>query len=657
MTTLRIYVGATVVVALLTAGAVFGGPVDGPGITLTAPVIALSTAAVLAGFFPLVILRRDGNEDVETTHAFLLAVLLIAGPATAVAAQAVTVLVVTVGRRRPFIKSVFNVAQMTASAAAASAVLAALVAVPVLGDGSGLTVGETAAFMAAALVYQLVNDLAVIAVCALAEGRSFVRFMTQEFRMTWFTAAVSATAPLAAAGALVGFWLVPVLVAPLWAFRHSMKLAQANFEQARCDALTGLPNAVALREALDEAVDHRGTAVTMVDLDGFKDVNDALSHQTGDILLRAVAERLSACTASSGQVFRLQGDEFVTLLDSACPHDALVYAEGLAQAFQEPFLAGGLDLEVGLSAGVAVAARGECTTDELLRRTDVAMYEAKRNRTGAALYEPSADGGEEVRQVILADLRRALTAGDLEVHYQPQVSLRTGAVMSLEALVRLRRADGTLVPPDAFISQAEHSGLILPLTLHVLGTALADCRRWIDELGYQGRVGVNLSARTLHYRSLVSDVGQALADAGVDPGRLELEITESGLMSDPAGAHRTLSALHALGVDILIDDFGTGYSSLAYLGRLPVDGVKIDRSFVAGMTDSHTDAVIVRSTIDLGHNLGLRVVAEGVEDEATRACLAGLECDVGQGWLWSKAVPAAEVSRLFGLVDSVPFAA
>ena len=640
MDLLRCYVAA---VTALGAAAAAWVVLEHPDVTITVAVVALGLATVVAELRPVAIVRRDGNEEIEVSHAFVLAVLLIAGPAAAVLTQMASSTITNVATRRPLIKGLFNVGQKSGAAALAAMAFVALAPGHALSLGNGLTSGEIGAFIVAALVFQLINDTAVTIVCALAEHRPVLDFVREDLRPFAFNAAVSLTAPLAAVGALAGAWLVPIMVAPLWALHSAAKLNVEVFAQTRRDALTGLPNAVALREALEAIPEHQSVAIAMIDLDGFKEVNDTLGHRTGDLLLRAVAERLALETREQGRVFRLQGDEFVTVLDDATAEEALLHAEGLLHAFQVPFMAETLELDIGLSVGVALSGRGECDTDDLLRRADVAMYQAKSNRNGFALYNPGTDTGDRARQVISADLRRALEHGELEVNYQPQISLRTGRIESVEALVRWRRQDGVLVPPNDFIPQAERTGVILPLTLHVLSTALADCRRWTDEHGYSGRVGINLSARTLHHPRLIGDVRVALEAAGLPAERLEVEITESALMADPEGARRTLSALHELGIEILIDDFGTGYSSLAYLGNLPADGIKIDRSFVAGMAD-HKDAVIVQTTLDLGRNLGLRVVAEGVEDEATRDRLAALDCDLAQGWLWSPAVPASELA-------------
>ena len=633
---LRAYVCAVVLVALATAGGVVA---HAPDVDMTAAVLALGLAALVSQFFPVVIVRGDGNEDVDSSHAFILGVLLVAGPATAVLVQLVAAVTVNAGRRRPLLKSVFNVAQMTGATAAAGWVYVTIAGAHTMADGFGAP--EGAAFLVAALTYQALNEGSVSIVCALADGRPVRGVLVEGRSLTAFNAAVSMTAPVAAAASLTAAWLVPALLVPLWALRRAGAAALAGQREARTDGLTGLPNALALREAIEEA--DRSLVVALVDLDGFKDINDSLGHQAGDTLIHAVGERLVRETAGRGRVYRLQGDEFVTLLDSDDVEDALHYAAELTEAFTEPFVSAELELDIGLSAGIARAGRSECSTDELLRRADVAMYEAKRNRLGFALYRRDAERDERSRQVISADLRRALRAGEIEVHYQPQYSLADGHLGSVEALVRWRREDGALVGPAAFIPQAERTRVMMPLTVHVLRTSMADCRRWFDDHGYMGRVAINVSARTLHHPSLVADVAAALHESGMDAHRLEIEITESALMVDPEGARRTLVALRALGVAILIDDFGTGYSSLAYLRRLPVDGVKVDRSFVAGMATEHADMVIVQSTLDLAHNLGLRTIAEGVEDATTRDELIALGCDLAQGWLWHPALPAEAI--------------
>jgi predicted signal transduction protein with EAL and GGDEF domain len=337
-------------------------------------------------------------------------------------------------------------------------------------------------------------------------------------------------------------------------------------------------------------------------------------------------------------LYRLEGDEFGVL----AAHDAsraLELATRLVHAFQAPLAVGGLSLELGLAVGVAVAGEDADTIEELLRRADVALAAAKDDHSGVALYAPDRDRFSRRRLALMGDLRRAIADGEVRPYFQPQVDLRTGVVTGAEALVRWTRPDGSMVPPLDFIPSAERSGLIKPLTVHVLAGALDAQQRWAAN-GTNIRMAVNLSARSLLDPDLVGDVEQALELAGAAAAGLELEVTESAIMAEPDRARRTLQRLDELGVRLAIDDFGTGHSSLAYLSRLPVHVVKIDRSFVLRLHDDPAAELIVRMTVDLGHSLGLTVVAEGIEDDDTRRRVRDLGCDVAQGFLWSPAVPA-----------------
>jgi EAL domain-containing protein (putative c-di-GMP-specific phosphodiesterase class I) len=281
------------------------------------------------------------------------------------------------------------------------------------------------------------------------------------------------------------------------------------------------------------------------------------------------------------------------------------------------------------------------SVEELLRRADVATYTAKGSPTGFAVYRPERDHFSRRRLALAGDLRRAIADGELQPYFQPQVDLHTGSVVGAEALVRWVRHDGSTIPPQDFIASAERNGAIKPLTQSVLTAALAAREQWVAD-GLPVRMAVNLSARSLLDPELVADVRRSLAAAGTAPGCLELEVTESAIMADPDRARRTLERLGDLGIRIAIDDFGTGYSSLAYLSRLPVDTVKVDRSFIRNLGTDPAAEMIVRTTVDLGHNLGLAVVAEGIEDAATCVVLRDLGCETGQGFLWSPAVPAGD---------------
>ena len=416
--------------------------------------------------------------------------------------------------------------------------------------------------------------------------------------------------------------------------------------EALHDSLTGLPNRSLFIQAADTASrSGRMAAVMLMDLDRFKEVNDTLGHHNGDLLLREVSRRLAMVVRRGDTVARLGGDEFAVLLPNlSTVQEAVHTAERLADAVREPVTVDELSLEIGVSIGIAVAPEHGGDASTLLQRADVAMYEAKGARQSVALYSAERDTYSPKRLALAAELRQALDQGDILVYHQPKADLATGRVVGTEALVRWRHPEHGLLGPDEFIPVAEHTGIIAGLTTHVLREALAQCREWNDA-GHELSVAVNLSVRSLLDIELPSQVQMLLERAGVAPHRLTLEITESGVMADPTRTMNVLDRLHAVGVKLSVDDFGTGYSSLSYLQRLPVDEVKVDRSFVYRMASDSNDAAIVRSIIDLGHTLNLTTVAEGVEDQISWDRLRAIGCDVAQGYHLSKPVPAAEVTR------------
>ncbi len=402
--------------------------------------------------------------------------------------------------------------------------------------------------------------------------------------------------------------------------------------QSTHDSLTGLPNRVLFHQLLNAAIERGASgAVLLMDLDRFKEVNDTLGHQNGDRLLQQVASRLAETDTGSGGVARLGGDEFSLLLPTAELVDAVGAADALLAAFAKPFVVQGVSVPVETSVGLALFPAHGRDADTILRRADVAMYQAKASHSRYVIYEQQHDPYSEARLALLGELRRAIETSELTVLYQPQADARTGAVASVEALVRWHHPQRGELLPDEFIPLAEHSDLIHPLTRFVLGCAIAQVAAW-QRAGVTVRVSVNLSARNLHDATLADDIAGLLSQHGVAPVQLELEITETSLESDPADSDVLLGRLHDMGVAIAIDDFGTGYSAFSYLQRLPVDEIKIDRSFVMRMEHDRHQQQIVRSTIQLGHNLGLRVVAEGVESAVVQRRLARLGCDLVQGY-------------------------
>jgi diguanylate cyclase (GGDEF)-like protein len=402
--------------------------------------------------------------------------------------------------------------------------------------------------------------------------------------------------------------------------------------QALHDALTGLPNRALLHRRAER--DLRGddpAAMLLIDLDRFKEVNDTLGHDYGDALLVEVAERLAGALRRGDTLARLGGDEFAVLVAGAPDREAVIeLATRLQDALRRPFALRGVAVELEASIGVALYPEHGTTLGRLLQRADVAMYDAKRGRRGVATYTAERDPYSADRLGLLAELRSAIERDELVLHYQPKVSLETGELVGVEALVRWQHPVRGLLGPDAFIPLAERTSAVADLTRWVVDRALADCR------ALDLPVAVNLAAANIVDVTLPAAIGAALERHDVPADRLVCEISEHTVMADPVRASDVLDGLRALGVGLSLDDFGTGHSSLTYLKRLPLDEVKIDRSFVAGMTDDENDAVIVRSTIDLARNLGLRVVAEGVETAEIMDALAELRCDVAQGYFISR---------------------
>ncbi|KJK35435.1 phosphodiesterase [Streptomyces variegatus] len=455
-------------------------------------------------------------------------------------------------------------------------------------------------------------------------------------------------APLVCVVAVAKPILLPLFAIPLIALDSTLWIARARAEEQLRDPLTGLPNRQWLLEriwtALDDAerIDARA-ALMLIDLDRFRSVNDTLGHLAGDRLLLQIADRLRVALPRGAEAARLGGDEFAVLLPVAdSTTSATRIARNLVAALSSPLDLDGLTLVLEASAGVAVFPDHALDAEGLLRRADVAMYQAKRDRTGVEVYESKRDSNTPDRLGLLGDLRRALDAHEVHLHYQPKVRF-DGQVAGLEALVRWVHPERGKVPPDEFIAIAESSGLMPHLTEYVLETALGQVALWRSQ-GLFVPVAVNVSPRDVHTPGFAGSVAARLARHGVPAGALQLEITEHVLLEDPQRAADTLNQLTAHGVKMSLDDFGTGYSSLVHLRRLPVSELKIDRSFVARLAVDTEDAEIVRCTVDLAHSLGLLVVAEGVEDDETWERLRDLGCDAVQGWLVAAAMPPEETT-------------
>ncbi|MEP7018988.1 MAG: EAL domain-containing protein [Actinomycetota bacterium] len=411
------------------------------------------------------------------------------------------------------------------------------------------------------------------------------------------------------------------------------------------DPLTGLPNRTLLNDRIEQALcadlrEGTRTGLLLLDLDRFKQINDTFGHHHGDEVLIQVGPRLAGVLRDVDTVARLAGDEFVVLLPNIeSIGDATTVAAKLRAALERPFHVEGIDLDVEVSIGAVLSGDHGRDAPTLMMRADIAMYTAKTQNLGVGVYDPAVDSHSPAKFALFGDLRRALERGELILHYQPQVNISTGEVVGVEALVRWQHPERGLVFPDEFIPFTEYTGLIGSLTRHVLDTALAQARVWSD-LGRALPISVNLSARNLLDEGLPDLVAELLATHGVHAGLLVLEVTESAIMTEPARAQRLLQQLSALGIRISIDDFGAGFTSLGQLKNLPINELKIDRSFVMTMIEDPGNALIVRSIIELGHNLGFTLVAEGVETEQILTALAGLGCDVAQGHHLSRSLSA-----------------
>jgi diguanylate cyclase (GGDEF)-like protein len=615
------------------------------------PVLALLVALVVLGEARPVLSRRE-TDGASLGLAFATALYAVDCWQDAVLAQGLAMLVAELGRRHAWNRVAFNVTQQTVSYAVGGLLFTLLTTRhgQYATTGNVLAPARVSALIGTAAVVVVVNHVLVWLCVSALRGVPFMLQLRRDgWRQTRSSAAMVCLAPLVVGLTMHHAWLLLCLLPAIYVVHGSTAERWEREWESKHDLLTGLPNGRQLRaegdRALEEAARTRGeVAVLLLDLDRFKDVNDTLGHLIGDQLLRVVASRLSACVGSQGTLARWSGDEFVVLL----PHvrsdqDALAAARRIAECFTIPFQLEAYTLDLECSIGVAEYPRDADDFEQLLQRADVAMYQAKRSRSGISGYEAGRDQNTPDRLALLGDLRRALAGGELQLHYQPKVSFTGGQVVGFEGLVRWNHATRGPVNPEEFVQLAEQTGLMSTLTSYVVERALAQAAVWWRS-GLSVPVAVNVSMRDIHAPNFVNSIQEGLAKHGVPAAALQLEITERVLLQDPQRAKATLEKLDALGVNLSLDDFGTGYSSLVLLRSVPVREIKIDKSFVARLAHDAEDAAIVRSTVDLAHSLGLKVVAEGVEDDVTWQRLAELGCDIAQGWLLAKALPAHEAT-------------
>jgi diguanylate cyclase (GGDEF)-like protein len=616
--------------------------------TLPTAYWVMGVLAVAVDARPYVVAGRRASSVILPSICFTFAIALAWGLVPALAVQLAAVTLAGMRMRHPVRRTV-HLAVQHAVALAAVAAVAALVALrigPQPGwDDALLTVAAASAWIAARY------GLAALVARWASEGRA--RRPRRHGAEVLATAALLLLGPVVLATAQVGLAFVPLVLLALHAV-HRMVRSAGEFERAsRVDALTGLPNRRALHASVTERGrgPHRGErplALLLLDIDRFRTVNEALGHSLGDRLLVEVAHRLTDVVPAHDLVVRLGGDEFAVLATRVDGAPAARRIAGhLAEALNRPFALDGMPVDVTASIGIALRTERGGDGAELLREAEAAMYDAKQRGDQVAVYGPDAAHHSPDRLALLADLRRVLREDDpddgIMLFYQPQIAIATGEVVGVEALLRWRHPDRGMVGPEELIRVAEPTPVMRLLTGRVLHDVIAQLAAWQDA-GRSLRASVNVSVRDLHSTHLADRVDALLHEYAVPADLLQLEITESALMADPHRVLNTITRLDRMGIAISLDDFGTGYSSLQHLRRLPLAEVKIDRSFVLGMAADRGDAAIVRSVIDLAEALGLRAVAEGVEDERTWRLLAAAGCHAAQGWFHARPMPAPDLA-------------
>ena len=636
--------------AAVAVGVLTGSDLSVPQADLAA-CVALAVMVFLGELRPIEIARGDTKDEITISTGFALALSLVAGLWPAMLVMCASVVTEDLRMGKAPLKCAYNAAQYALSLSLSALVFAALTGQPVLAQPSELDLpGELPAALAAGAAFWLANAVLTGTVTALALREPVLHRLVSDLRFQIATDGLLLTfAPVIAVSVQLTVWLLPLLVLPMGAIYVSADLARRREGEALHDGLTGLPNRSLFGLRVERVCGQvssgprRTAAVMLLDLDHFKEINDTLGHHVGDQLLRAVAERLTGSLRPGDTVARLGGDEFAVLaLDVEGGQSALAVGRRILDALAEPFTIDNVRLDVEGSLGIALHPDHGDGLDLLLRKADIALYAAKVDRSCVRLYDPAQDPHTLERLALATDLRAGLERHELFLHYQPKIDAQSGRVVGFEALVRWRHPQHGVLMPDDFLPVVENTGLIGPLTLEVLDLALQAAASWRGA-GYDVSVAVNLSVRHLTDLSLPQQIMERLVAYGLPPQALVLEVTETLIMTDPGRAVGVLGLLRDLGIGLAVDDFGTGYSSLAYLRRLQVDELKIDRSFVMQMSTNEDDAVIVRSTIELGHNLGLRLVAEGVEDAASLERLRGWGCDLAQGYFISRPMAGPDV--------------
>jgi diguanylate cyclase (GGDEF)-like protein len=619
-------------------------------------VVPLCLVLIIGEMRPIAITRgEDTTDEVSITSTIGIALLFLAPVGIAIVAQAAALSAEECrprpgGRQMPaWLRLSFNVGQYSSAFLLARLAYGGLTRQNLLAGTPTFVPRTLPAAWVAALVFYVVNSGLTSIAFAIAKRSPLLAQLWEDLHDQLASSAVLlGLAPVVAVVELWSAWLLPFMLLPLLLVHSSAALAARREHEALHDGLTGLPNRALLLSRLErvvsQAVPERPAALLFIDLDHFKEVNDTLGHPVGDRLITDVGTRLKSALRGGDLLARLGGDEFAIVADNlTCAQDAEELADRLAIALRDPFEADGIHLDVAFSVGIALTPEHGDTVDLLLQRADVALYSAKETRGSHAFYDPAQDTHSLQRLVLAGDLRRAVETGQIEVYYQPQVDAQTRLPTGVEALIRWQHPVLGAVDPETVVRLAASTGLLRELSELVMARSLLALRRWHD-LDIDISLALNLTARQITDPRLLENIEEALIQSGLRPSSLVLEVTESAVMTDQNSLD-VLDRLRGLGVGLSIDDFGTGFSSLAQLHRLGPDELKIDKSFVQAMGSGHSEHTIVQSTIELGHNLGMRVVAEGVEDDATAGLLARSGCDTLQGFTFARPRPEDETTK------------
>jgi diguanylate cyclase (GGDEF)-like protein len=644
-------------VLLVVVGAA-GGLVFDALVTRTRPLLGpqplilalFGVSCLVTELHPLRWLRREEGGQVTSSWTFMMASLLVGPPLAAVGIAALAMLSGELASRNQAIRAVFNFSQIIVTMSAGAAVLVLTDQDRALQPHGAIAIAWLPAFLAASAVVFVVNNALTCTVMALHQGVPISQTIRGFGAVNLSTDGVLLSlSPVFVVVAEKSLLLVPLLMVTTWTVYRMAELAIVRRHEANHDPLTHLPNRRFFDEHLHNAVvsaerSHQKVGLVLIDLNGFKGINDRLGHDVGDRVLRDVAARMNSVRRSPDMLARIGGDEFalvLTHLDSV--EAARVVADRVWDSFNEPCTVKGFPVSVAASLGIAVLPDHAESPETLMRRADEAMYSAKQGEKRVAVYEPKPDSPSVGRISLLSDVAGGLAANQFFLEYQPQVNLRSGRVVGAEALVRWRHPIAGVLPPSEFIGLAEQTELIGALTERVLKEAFAQGARWHED-GHPIRVAINISARNMHDLRFPDLVARLLEDTLCPPGQVDLEITEYTVGLDRETIHSVLTRLHQMGVSLSIDDFGTGYSSMAQLRELPVDRIKIDRSFVTNMVSDERNAFIVSAIVRLAQALGIEAIAEGVESPDVAGMLDAIGCSTAQGFLFGRPTTAALLS-------------